>query len=1125
MYSKVNGGFVMKGKLVWILIFLIFMNFQMVTFTEASMFIQSEIKKYNIHESMEILEDKTGNITINEVSTNRFSKQFKLNDKGVPSYGYSKSVYWVRFELSNQSSNEEYTLEIPYAPHDSITLYEPYGSSKFNAFYGGDLLPFKERIRNHRYVTFDLIIPEKETKTYYVRFESEGSLQLQLLLWTEKAFTEKSTIEYLLLGLYCGITLAMIIYNLFLFFSLRLRSYLWYVLLIIGVSMTQLTLNGLAYQFIWPENPWWNNRSIVFFLAITNAAGALFVKKFLDVRNFAPILSRSINFLAIFNFGIIGVLMMQYTVALSLVMIATVLGIIVILTTNVICLKRGNTAARFLLLGWFIFLLFALLTAMSDAGLLPVNSFTTNATMAGAVVEMILFSLALADKMKMLQREKENVEKLALKNKELALEQMKRMDRMKDEFLANTTHELRTPLYGMIGIAESLRDGIAGEPNSILKDNLSLIINSGQRLSHLLNDLLDYSKLKNKEIHLDRGPVRLQDVASVVMTIIEPLTQNKDIELKNKIPSDFPYAFADENRVQQILYNLIGNAVKFTDSGSVTITAEKERKKLVVKIIDTGIGMDREDLQNAFNEFEQGSNIKVRQQSGTGLGLNITRDIVRLHGGEIFLTSEPGKGTTVSFTLPIFRESVREIEQRAIKPYYQNDNIHVSNTDSYRENHEIRGKILIADDDPINIQVLSNHLHLDGFQLVIAQDGEEVLSIIKKDTSFDLVILDLMMPKLSGYEVCKQLRKDFSLTDLPILILTAQSQLKDVVTAFQAGANDYLIKPYFKEELLARVKTLLTLKKVMEEVLEKSHELTELNAELFSLNDALEERVHERTRELEIKTGEVLSVEESRRHFLSNISHDLRTPLTAIQGYVSAMIDGLIEKNDQRYLDIIYEKTLFMDRLIKDLHDLSRLEAGQVSFYKEWVPIYEFIDHFLGGFEEDIVAHNIMFKLESHIAKQNEGLALYIDIDRIRQVMENLISNAIKYTVENGLIKIEVVLYDDFLEMHKDKQVYIEEISVAIENRFSHTHSLVIGVHDNGQGIDSESLPLIFKRYFRADSQYYETYRNAGLGLAIAKEIIDYHDGIIWAESIKRKGSSFYFTLPIYLEENAINRR
>lgn len=1087
--------------------------------TEASMLIQSGIERYKVYENMEVLEDEEGSFTINEVASNKYTQQFKRHDGGVPNYGYSSSVYWVRFELRNHSTIEDYTIEIPYAPHDSITLYEQKDGSGFTKFHGGDLLPFKERTRNHRYVTFDVNIPVKETHTYYIRFESEGSLQLQLLLWEKNAYAEKSIKEYLLLGLYCGITLAMIIYNLFLFFSLRLRSYLWYVLLIIGVSMTQLTLSGLAYQFFWPDNPWWNNRSIVLSIAFTNAAGALFVKKFLDVSNFAPVLSKWINYLAIFNFATIAVLMVDYSIALYLVMIATVIGIIVILTTTILCLKRGNTTARFLLLGWFIFLLFVLLTALSDAGILPVNSFTTNATMAGSVVEMILFSLALAEKMKVLQREKELVEKDALQNKELALAQLKRIDRMKDEFLANTTHELRTPLYGMIGIAESLRDGIAGEPNSILKDNLSLIINSGQRLSHLLNDLLDYSKLKNKEINLDRGPVRLQDVASVVMTIIEPLIKNKDIKLENKIPSNIPNAWADGNRVQQILYNLIGNAIKFTDAGTVTITAEEKQELLVIKVSDTGIGMSEEDLHNAFNGFQQGSNIKNRQQSGTGLGLNITRDIVELHGGEISLASKLGRGTTVTFTLPIYRSSRKEMEQRSIKPYFRNARPFVSNSASNRDNQDLKGKILIADDDPINLQVLSNHLYLDGFQIVVAQDGEEVLSIIKKDSTFDLVILDLMMPKLSGYDICKELRKDFSLTDLPILILTAQSQLKDVVTAFQAGANDYLIKPYFKEELLARVKTLLTLKKVMEEVLEKSQKLAELNEQLFSLNNELEDRVQKRTKELEIKTREVLMVEESRRHFLSNISHDLRTPLTAVQGYVQAMIDGLIEKNDERYLTIIYEKTLFIDRLIKDLHDLSRLEAGQVSFYKEWIPIYEFINHFLSGFEEDITAHHISFKLKSYVSRSNEGLALYIDIDRIRQVMENLISNAIRYTAENGLIMIEAILYTDFVERHKDKHTYLEEISVALEDGVNHQFSLVIGVHDNGEGIDSQSLPLIFERFFRADSQIYETYRNTGLGLAIAKEIIDYHGGIIWAESIKTEGSSFYFTLPIHIEE------
>lgn len=1098
---------------VWFLVVLLLFCFGKVTSAEASRLVLLKDERYAVHENVQILEDEAGNLTIDDVSSAEFSDSFQLHDKGVPSFGYSETVYWVRFELDNHSNKEEYLLEFPYAPHDSISLYEP-TMDGYQVYVGGDLLPFHKRERNHRFITFDITIPEKEASTYYVRFESEGSLQLQILLWDRVAFSEKLVMEYILLGLYCGITLAMVIYNLFLYSSLRLRSYLWYVIFIIGISMTQLALNGVTYQFIWPESPWWNNRSIVFSLAVSNAAGALFVNKFLDLRGFLPRWSRFIHLLAILNFVIIGILMFHYPLALALVMVFTLFGIITLLTITMWCLLKGNIAARFLFLGWFIFLLSGLLTAMSDAGMLPVNQVTSYSTMFGSVIEMVVFSLALADKMKMLQKEKEKVEQAALKNKEMALKKLQKMDELKDEFLANTTHELKTPLYGIIGIAESLRDGLAGEPNPILKYNLSLIVTSGQRLSYLLNDLLDYSKLKNNEITLEKGPVRLQDAANVVMMIIEPLTKNKELQLFNKIPNDFPYVLADENRIQQILYNLIGNAVKYTDVGNVTITADRKHDIVTVHITDTGVGMSDEDMEIAFNKFEQGTFGKMRKPGGTGLGLSITKDLVELHGGEITLSSELGKGTTVSFTVPTYQESV-DHEWEMI-PFYQNEMISVENTSSYKEGGGINGKILIADDDPINIQVLSNHLHLEGYQVVVARDGKEVLTRIEAEADFDLVILDLMMPKLTGYDVCKEIRKDYPFTSLPILILTAQSQLKDVVTAFQAGANDYLTKPYFKEELLARVRTLLLLKKVMEEVLEKSQELIELNEELFILNEQLEERVHERTKELEMKTGELIGIEESRRHFLSNISHDLKTPLTAIQGYVSAMMDGILDGNDQKYLQIIYEKIIYIDRLIRDIHDLSNLEAGEVRFYKEWVSVPEFIEHFLGGFEADVVVYPIQFKLESSINPSDEH-KLLIDYDRLRQVMENLISNAIKYIAEDGIITIEIMDVEKLSETSRMKYEDTLEAAITIDKGLSPVSTLVIAVHDNGKGIEQEFLSLIFERYYRGDSANYKSHRNTGLGLTIAKEIIHYHDGNIWAESTLNKGSSFYFTLPVYL--------
>lgn len=708
----------MKAKWAGSLLALLLILIGIVNSAEATVLIQEDKENYRIHNFIAILEDKEGIFTINEVASPLFSNKFKLHTDGVPSYGYQTSVYWVRLEIDNPFALKEFILEIPYAPHDSIILFEPNKTNGFTASYGGDLLPFSERERIHRYVTYDITIPGQEKSTYYLRFESEGSLQLPIYLWQGNAFSDKSIKEYLLLGLYFGAAFALILYNLFLYASLRMSSYLWYVLFIIAICMTQLTLHGFAYQFFWPESPWWNNRSIVFFIALSNASASLFVERFLDARNFAQRWAYILRLLSALSMGVMAVLMFDYTLALNLVTILTVIVILTVLVTIILCWRRGKKAARFLFIGWVFFLLSSLINSLSDAGVLPINVFTSHGAMIGSVVEMVLFSLAFADKVKLYQREKEQAERSALKNKEKALAQLKMLNQIKDE-----------------------------------------------------------------------------------------------------------------------------------------------------------------------------------------------------------------------------------------------------------------------------------------------------------------------------------------------------------------------------------------------------------------LNEKLEARVRQRTIELESKTEEVIRMEKSRRHLLTNVSHDLRTPLTTIQGYISAMLDGLIEPTDQKYLQILHEKTLYINRLINDLFALSTLESGQVHFYKEWIYVQDFVGNFLIEFENDVRAYNINFQLKSHLSENDIQYLLYIDLDRIRQVMENLISNAKKYTDENGTIVIEVMMYDDFLELQNDAQKFPDEISVTIEDGVKNSSTLVIGIHDNGKGIDAEVLPFIFERYYQGDSKRIDIYKNAGLGLDIAKEIVHYHNGVIWVESMKSLGSSFIFTLPLFKNE------
>lgn len=484
----------------------------------------------------------------------------------------------------------------------------------------------------------------------------------------------------------------------------------------------------------------------------------------------------------------------------------------------------------------------------------------------------------------MRQQLKDSFEVLERKNQEL-----KQLDELKDEFLANTSHELLTPLNGIIGIAESLLEGATGALSSETRRNLGMIVCSGQRLSQLVRDILDFAKLRHQDLSLQLKPVGLRVVAEVVLALSRPLVGEKNLVLINGISDDLPQAWVDENRLQQILHNLVANAIKFTDEGAVTVAAKVidcraveaavlltpsadldpaasptlSDQCLLVSVSDTGIGIPPEQQERIFHSFEQADGAGDRLYGGTGLGLAIARRLVEFHHGKIWVESEVGRGSKFMFTLPIAAtcvvpnqltpvalavtdlmtsaQSIRpDAALRALvtdtlaidvsvdtpKRFSESDGIEViSPTQFIPDIPEAlvmgeRGQrgdpaftILAVDDDPVNLQVLVNYLTLHSYRVELAYSGAETLQRMTDGLTPDLILLDVMMPMMTGYEVCRQLRERYPATELPILMLTAKNQVADLVEGLNAGANDYLSKPVSKSELLARIKVHLELSK------------------------------------------------------------------------------------------------------------------------------------------------------------------------------------------------------------------------------------------------------------------------------------------------------------------------
>ncbi len=404
-------------------------------------------------------------------------------------------------------------------------------------------------------------------------------------------------------------------------------------------------------------------------------------------------------------------------------------------------------------------------------------------------------------------------------------EKLRRSDWLKNEFLTNTSHELRTPLNAINGIAESLLDGIGGPLNDIQKKNLRMIAYSGKRLAYLVDDIHDFSRLKRKDVHLSLKPVDPFSATEMVLTLLRPLARVKGIALENKVPANIPPVNADENRMGQMLHNLIGNAVKFSETGTVTVRAGREEDMIAISVSDQGVGIPLHGQDAIFESFERADHAGERRRTGGGLGLAVTRGLVTLHGGSIQVRSEPGRGSTFRFTLPVSGEAASEIPSGADARAVIDDaddaplEIETGAADEKRLEEarpreqrvkkamkELAGvKALVVDDEPVNMHLIRNILTLAGARAEAACSGMEALERIERRLP-DVVLLDIMMPEMNGYETAKRIRRRHPGATLPIIFITAKSQGKDLADAFAAGGNDYIAKPVSRNELLERVK-------------------------------------------------------------------------------------------------------------------------------------------------------------------------------------------------------------------------------------------------------------------------------------------------------------------------------
>jgi signal transduction histidine kinase/DNA-binding response OmpR family regulator len=423
-------------------------------------------------------------------------------------------------------------------------------------------------------------------------------------------------------------------------------------------------------------------------------------------------------------------------------------------------------------------------------------------------------------------------------------------DAAKSSFLSTVSHELRTPLTSVLGFAKIIRrrleerlfpmipeeDRKVQQAKRQVIENLDVVVSEGERLTKLIDDVLDLAKIEAGKFTWNMASVSIADVIERAIAATASLFEVKKLTLVRDLQPELPAINGDQDRLIQVVINLISNAVKFTDSGSIKLSAHLQGEDIVVGVTDSGIGIAPGDQQKVFEKFKQVGDTLTDKPKGTGLGLPICKEIVEYHGGRLWVESEPGKGSTFSFTLPVTLQSA----QLELLPPRRSVDIE-SLVRQLRERvpaHESSDKfVLVVDDDPNIRSLLQQELTEAGYVVRTAEDGRKALALIREERP-SLVILDVMMPEMNGFDVAAVLKNDPATMDIPIIIL---SIVEDKERGFRLGVDRYLTKPIDTASLFHEVDTLLDQGKSKKKVMVVDEDVSTIR----TLTDVLQTRGYE----------------------------------------------------------------------------------------------------------------------------------------------------------------------------------------------------------------------------------------------------------------------------------------
>ena len=730
---------------------------------------------FALNQRFEVLADPDGRFTFEDVRQPPLAAQFEPHPESAFGVSYTDVVYWFRVGLPVAAPAGDWLLEFGYPLLDYVDVWLPEPDGSWRKVETGDQRPFAQRELPHRNLVVPLRLAPEAGRTLYVRVQTQSSMQVSLHLWSPQGFIEKTQTEQYLLGLFYGIMLVMLVYNLFAFLLVRDISYVYYIAYIVVITVLQGALNGLTTQYLFGAAPYWANHVLPLSLAATILFATLFTRSFLDTPRNLPIMNRVLW--ALFAFSVvctISIFVVPYSASIRLTSLLAGSMTIVFFAIGLRALMVGVRAARFFMLAWAVYLLSIQVRILLGFGWVPSNFFTLYSPQIGGALEVTLLALALADRITLERQEKERL------GRERAVAQA--ATAAKSEFLARMSHEIRTPINAVTGFTDlALR--AADEPQRL--DYLRQIRSASRALLTIINDILDMSRVEAGKLALSLQDFRLQPLLERVRELFAPQVAEKGIGLQVDVDPEVPGALrGDPVRLEQVLVNLVANAVKFTDTGRVGVhvslqSATPGEAVVRFEVTDTGIGVSAEQQARLFEPFSQADESITRRYGGTGLGLAICRQLVELMGGEVGVTSEPGRGSLFHFTVRLGRVA-------APAPDTQPDDSALPRFPGAR--------VLVVEDNALN-QRLAREVLVDlGAEVTLAATGLEAVEAVARQP-FDAILMDVQMPEMDGLEATRRIRGLAHGGAVPVIAMTAHALAGSREQCLAAGMNDFIGKP------------------------------------------------------------------------------------------------------------------------------------------------------------------------------------------------------------------------------------------------------------------------------------------------------------------------------------------